>query len=361
MNIIAKIDSTLLIQFLRNTSVLDNISPKIYDWETLIRQARHANLLSRIAVLLKQSEIFESIPGKPKLHFLNAIKLSQAHERSARWEMQDIHKVLSPHNISFILLKGCAYIWQKNNASLGRLFGDTDILVKKVDIRKAEKILVHNGWVTTKLDEYDQRYYRNWMHEIPPLHHTSRHTTLDVHHSIIPPIIKSGFNITRLWEDAIEDKENAGLFTLSLPDMILHSATHLFQEGEFDNGLRDLVDLDTLMRQYDASNNDWNALITRAQDLDLARFLYFAMAYCKKILGTPIPDSTLLQAQKNSTLSFMKIWLFDKLFTRVLCPAHSTCNPRGLKLVSFLLFIRSHWIRMPLHILIPHLLIKSHR
>jgi hypothetical protein len=358
MKLLERLDDIALISFLRNSSEIDAINAKTYDWETLIRQARHANLISRIAILLEQSNIFEDIPNKPKQHFLNAIKISKAHERSARWEVQDIHQILSQHNIDFILLKGCAYIWQKNNASIGRLFGDTDILIKKSEIKEAEKILVHSGWVTTKLDEYDQRYFRAWMHEIPPLHHTSRHTTLDVHHSIIPPIIKSRFNIDLLWEDAIEDKDNPGLLTLSLPDMILHSATHLFHEGEFDNGFRDINDLDALLRQYQLESGDWNQLVERAGKLDLSNDLYYALNYCKTILQTPVPDDLIERMKMNTTLPKFKIWLLDQAYLRALSPAHSICQSHGFKLASFILFIRSHWIKMPLRILIPHLFIK---
>jgi hypothetical protein len=356
MSVLRDIDRILLIQFLRNIANINNISPCSYDWELLIRQARHANLLSRISILLQESAIFDGIPDKPKHHFLSAIKVSQAHERSARWEIRDIHKILSQQKISFILLKGCAYIWHQNNAAIGRLFGDTDILVKKEDIKIAEKILVHNGWVTTKLDAYDQRYFRNWMHEIPPLHHTARHTTLDVHHSIIPPIIKSRFNIDLLWEDAIEDKENPGLFTLSLSDMILHSATHLFHEGEFDNGFRDINDLDALLKQYQHQSGNWNQLVERADKLDLSKDLYYALNYCKIILQTPVPDDLIDRMKAN--LPKYKVWLLDQAYLRALSPAHSLCQFRGFKLASLLLFIRSHWIKMPLHILIPHLFIK---
>ena len=42
------------------------------------------------------------------------------------------------------------------------------------------------GWATTHHDPYDQRYYRRWMHELPPMLHIRRMTLLDVHHAIVP-------------------------------------------------------------------------------------------------------------------------------------------------------------------------------
>ncbi|UUZ51358.1 nucleotidyltransferase family protein [Massilia sp. B-10] len=35
-------------------------------------------------------------------------------------------------------------------------------------------------------DPYDQRYYRVWMHEIPPMQHVQRGSVIDVHHAILP-------------------------------------------------------------------------------------------------------------------------------------------------------------------------------
>ncbi len=56
--------------------------------------------------------------------------------------------------------------------------------------------------------------------------------------------------------------------------MILHSATHLFHEGEFDNALRDLADLDALLKQYQSEGNSWESLLMRAKQLDLILYLF---------------------------------------------------------------------------------------
>ncbi len=37
-----------------------------------------------------------------------------------------------------------------------------------------------------KSDPYDDLYYRQWMHELPPLVHGERGRMVDVHHTILP-------------------------------------------------------------------------------------------------------------------------------------------------------------------------------
>ncbi|WP_311964411.1 nucleotidyltransferase family protein, partial [Acinetobacter baumannii] len=72
------------------------------------------------------------------------------------------------------------------DAGRGRLFSDVDILVPKPRLDEVEAALMLHGWASTHLDPYDQRYYREWMHEIPPKVHVRRGISIDVHHAIMP-------------------------------------------------------------------------------------------------------------------------------------------------------------------------------
>jgi hypothetical protein len=352
-------DQALLIAFLRSSHRIDELDLKTIDWELLIRQARYANLLSRVSVLLQQQGLMSTIPTKARHHFENAVKIAKANERSSHWELNDIQKVLSEKDLPFVVLKGNAYIIRNNRASAGRLFSDTDILVKRDQLLDVERKLVHSGWVVTKFDSYDQQYYRQWMYEIPPLHHTTRHTTLDVHHSILPTIVKTRFDISRFWDKAEPVDNFPGMFTLQPIDMILHSACHLFHEGEFENGLRDLADLDSLIREYIGDDDDWSELLARADTLDLATSLYYALFFSRIILHTPISETILSQARLAASSSKVHSWMMKYLYVRALTPGHSTIHVPAKSIAEFFLFIRSHWIRMPARLLLPHLMRKA--
>ena len=356
------LDQILLIQFLRmhGNDSLDQIDLVNYPWQLLISQARRANLLSRIAVFLQDASLLVQLPEKPRQHFINAIYLADANARSARWEVIQIHKVLRSAQINFVLLKGAAYIFSENDAAKGRLFTDTDIMVAKIDLDLAETTLLQNGWFGDCFDIYKQRYYREWMHEIPPLQHLQRQTTLDVHHTIIPPTTRLNPKSKKLWEQASVLQNMHSLYTLSPLDMILHSATHLFHEGEFNQGLRDISDLDLLLRQFILSMEDgWSQLLTRAIELNLERPLFYGLNYTQQLLHTPIPSIVLTEAAQLGKLNRIQIRFMDALFLRALAPNHSTCQISGVNFACWLLYIRSHWLRMPLHLLLPHLLRKS--
>jgi hypothetical protein len=51
----------------------------------------------------------------------------------------------------------------------------------------------------------------------------------------------------------------------------------------------------------------------------------------------------------------------DALFLRALMPDHESCNDRWTGLARWLLFVRSHWLKMPVYLMVPHLLRKAFR
>lgn len=228
----------------------------------------------------------------------------------------------------------------------------------KAKLDQVEQALGRHGWQTTHHDDYDQRYYRTWMHELPPLLHTRRQTVIDVHHTILPETARLHPDPKKLITDAvpIEGKEN--MFVLAPEDMVLHSATHLFHDGELEHGLRDLVDLDAMLRHFGKQENFWDRLIERAAEMELGRPLYYALRFTHNILHAPIPDLALKAATTLGKPAAVSS-LMDELLGRALMPDHPSCEDRFTPLARWLLYVRSHYLRMPLHLLVPHLVRKA--
>jgi len=275
-----------------------------------------------------------------------------------RWEIQQIREAVEPMGIPLVLLKGGAYLQAGLPAAEGRLFSDIDILVPRPRLDEVESRLGSRGWLSTHLDEYDQHYYRQWMHEIPPIMHIKRGSVIDLHHNILPPTAKLHPDPQMLLDAAIQLDNRGDLFRLCDADLVLHSATHLFHDGELEHGLRDLVDLDGLLRHFSAITDFWGILVGRAEELDLQRPLYYALRYTSQQLNTPVPEVTMAAVSKHAPPSPLAS-LMDLLFRRALAPDHPSCSD-GLTGASRLaLYIRSHYLRMPLHLLIPHLWHKA--
>jgi hypothetical protein len=192
------------------------------------------------------------------------------------------------------------------------------------------------------------------MHEIPPMTHVRRGTTVDLHHSILPETARVKVDSGALLEGVIDIPDRPGVQVLQPVDMLLHSAAHLFQEGELDHGQRDLFDLDSLLRNFGADPGFWSALVPRARRLGLARPLHYAIRYTMMMLDTPVPPGVVNAAREGGPPSSVG-WVMDFCYRRALQPIHASCDDRWTRLARLTIYLRSHWIRMPLYLLVYHL------
>jgi len=343
----------LLVEVLLAPEIAFRLSPA--DWDLLIRQARRANLIARLATTLEAQ--LDALPPAPVRHLRAALLIARRQRIATRWEAECIRRALVPLGIQPILLKGAAYLLTDLPAARGRLFGDVDLLVPRAQIEAAEAGLIAAGWgFDADLSDYDKRYYREWMHEIPPLYHRQRDTALDLHHTILPPTARVQVNTAALFEDTRELPRLPGLHVLAPVTMFLHSAAHLFHEGELDNGLRDLFDLDALLRDFGRDAAFWPALVPRARMLGLGRPLFHALRYTTRLLGTPVPADVMRDAAAAPPG-----WqsLLDACYERALMPVHTSCDTPLTAPARLALYVRSHWLRMPAGLLARHLARKA--
>lgn len=349
-------ETDLIVQVLLDPG--RTLSLDCQQWDLLIRQGRRANLLGKLAVCLAEKNLMEGIPDAPYRHITSALKMANRQDLAIRWEVSRIAKAMSLFGIDFVLLKGAAYVMAELPCSRGRTFSDVDILVPKTRIIDAENALRIHGWQSGHHDEYDQRYYRQWMHEIPPMMHVRRGTTIDVHHAILPETARIKVNTAALFENVLPVKGFNNVFVLGPIDMVLHSATHLFHEGELDNGLRDLFDLDSMLCNFSRNEGFWAALLPRALELGLERPLFYAIRFANILLNTPVP-ANLLHDLSKAAPPFWVGHLMTACYKRALRPNHSSSSPRWTWLARKALYIRSHWMRMPIGQLVRHLAHKA--
>jgi hypothetical protein len=132
----------------------------------------------------------------------------------------------------------------------------------------------------------------------------------------------------------------------------------LFHDGELPHGLRDLTDLDLLLREAASQPGFWAHLTTRAAQLQLQRSLFYALRYARHFLETPVPEPVMRTLDAAAPRPAL-LKLMDAVFSRVLAPQHASCDDRWSGLARFAAYVRAHWLRMPLYLLLPHLLHKA--
>lgn len=322
-------------------------------WDALIPIARRADVLLKIASTVSESGILPRLPERVQMHLKGALTLNARQRIHAAFEIDEIEEALRSVGVRPTLLKGAAYFAAGHAFSKGRAFGDIDILVGKDQLARVESALMRRGWISAVDNSYDQRYYREWMHELPPMMHIKRGTVLDVHHRILPETARSRPDPGSMMRNAVECPGHPGVYVLSRADMLLHSAAHLFHEGELEHGFRDLLDLDALLSLV-RTEEDWHALTARARSLELDTPLYLACHFCAALLDTPIPADVLDRLQPLGPQGLPGA-LLRRAYSLALLPTHSSLTQPLTGLARWSIYVRAHWLRMPPLLLVRHL------
>jgi len=332
-------NARLLVQALRDPGSVRNC-----DWAGLISAARAEQLIGSLAFRMAGRDL----PPRVAATFEAARNDAAQARTQALWEGEMARRALAPLGVPMILLKGTAFHAANLDASIGRSVGDLDILVPRASLREVELALIEAGWERVKAaDGYDDFYYRRWMHELPPLIHRTRDRMIDVHHTILPLTARPRPDAEALIADSVALE--SGLRVLSPADMIVHAAAHLIADGDLAGGLRNLWDIDRLLREFGAADPDfWARLQARAGRHQLARAVHRAARLADDLYGTPIPPSWRVRAG------------VDPLF-RARLLARNGWGQERRKLLRFAFYLRSHWLRMPPLMLARHLWIKATR
>lgn len=324
-------------------------------WGAVVGLARQLGLLGTLYFILSRSDVWPQLSERIQCHFLSGWQQAQRQKVSLQWQAESLAK-LNPESTPFLLLKGAAYILADLPNSHGRIVSDIDVLVDKASLNDAEFWLFVHGFKASLKDDYDDYYYRQWMHELPPFYHPQSHITLDLHHNILPIVSKRYIEASALFDEAQSLENNINI--PSLQDLFIHSAAHLFQDSVFHRALRDLYDMYHLHRLIVASEGGDVALFARAQQLGLADDVARALDLLESVFAVTLAEQT--RELVHTTLCHLRHWRWQKpCYLRMLMQPVAVKRNSKDKWAEWLLFSRSHLIKMPLGMLLKHSVVKS--
>lgn len=348
-----KVSPKLLVQLYQQPELALQYSD--LQWQSIILVLRHQQLLPRYAKRIMSIGIFEQISTYARHHFTNGLILAERQRQQIVFEAMKLSPDIRKRSEYAVYLKGAAYVLADHPVGDGRICSDIDILVDKCALQSIEQDLCFEGWFTEEINDYDDKYYREWAHEIPPLQHHLRGTVIDVHHNIVPLVSGKAPDVSILITEIRETQ--AGHQVLSPAAMTLHSAVHLFFNEDYKNGFRDLLDLHILM-SVENSEQYWKALLSLAAESGFELELLLACRHAKRIWNTTVPNDV----EKKLNLKFLDFHrVNDFIFERVLLPQHPLCSPNYSALAEFLAWARGHHKKMPMRILFYHFSVKGVR
>jgi hypothetical protein len=334
-------DARVLVRALADPASV--LALDVAGWTRLLTIARAEQLIGSLADRVSGLEV----PAEVTRILADARESAIEQRRTALWEAEMARRALAPLGCPIVLLKGTAYVAAGLAAGRGRSIGDLDILVPRDALDAVEHALIDHGWEWVKPDPYDDAYYRRWMHELPPLIHRERDRMIDVHHTILPLTARPRPDAAALLAEAVP--LGNGLSVLSREGMVIHAAAHLFADGDLAGGLRNLWDIDRLVREFGEDDPDFAAALeARARDHQLWPAVARALRLAHDLYGAPVAAG-----MRALTAS-------DRLFRRRLLARDGWGLPtRPATRLGF--YVRSHWLRMPPAMLARHLWIKWRR
>jgi hypothetical protein len=317
---------------------------KVADWTSVVALARAESLIGSLAWRLEGLDL----PGPVEALLEAARRDGESGRAQALWEAEMARRALAPLEVPVILLKGTAYAAAGLEAGRGRSIGDLDILVPRPSLPDVERALLAAGWEWVKEDSYDDLYYRRWMHELAPLIHRERDRMIDVHHNILPLTARPNPDVESMIAVSVELPD--GLRILHPADMIVHAAAHLFADGDLAGGLRNLWDIDRLVRQFSERGYEFTVeLRERAWEHDLTPAVARALRLARILYGTPVDELLAGRAR-----------LSDRLYLRRLL-ARDGWGRKTRPLTRLGFYVRSHMLRMPPIMLARHLWTKARK
>lgn len=328
----------------------------VSDWRNVLFRAGIGNFLAAIKAKLSSHGLLETIPLKARFRLEEADTLALYNQRTLSFEIGRIELILAPLGVPLVLLKGAAYLRAGLLPARLRTASDIDLMVRRCDLPEVEQKLISSGWRNSNVTAYDDHYYRTWMHEIPPMVHPSRSFALDLHHAIAPLTCRKPGDTAALFEAAAELK-GSKLRVLCPADMVLHCGTHLFNE-EILLGFRDLLDVNGLIVHFSKEHDFWTELRERAERHGFERTAFYMLRYCEFFFGTQGPES-LREWLEHAAPPAPMLKLMDAIFISALTPPWPNRRQPLRALGIWLLYVRSHWLKMPPHLLARHLLIKA--
>ena len=324
------------------------------EWERVIRLSRRLRLLGRLAESLEAASLLQQVPAPAARHLVAELQYSRWRTGALLWALERLSAMLGDVPYPLVLLKGAAYIGQGLAFAAGRLPSDIDILVPREHLAHAQGLLLAAGWSEAELDDHDRQYYHEWSHEVPPMQHPLHGLELDLHHNILPPMAHTRVD-AQLLLARLQPSRWPRWQVFHAHDQVLHSAAHLFYDSEARDRLRDLVDLDGLLRHFGATAGFWDGLPDRAAELGLSEPLALACHFTTQWLQTPVPEAARRRIESAGPSALRRAWL-HRLLSAILMPTEpDDAPPWQQQLAALILLARYHYRRMPLKILLPHL------
>ncbi|MCP4954524.1 nucleotidyltransferase family protein [Photobacterium aquimaris] len=343
----------LLIDVLNNPKILLKVDDK-HSYQ-VITEARHLSLLGQLRARCYQAQIEQDLPLHTQQQLMSGFHSYQKQQQQLLLEHQHLTEQLQGIIGSWRYLRGSALQWLDNDMFAGRVKRNIDIYVPPQHVVNVEKALLNNGWRYKNIADYEETFYRRWAQQTTPLIHKQRRTELAIHFQLLPKTLSNKLNSGPLLHHHLSPVACEPATLLSPDAMVLHQAIMLFNQIDYQYGLRDIYSLYLQFIYFSQQPTFWHNLIQLQQQVGNDNSLYLAVSLCRDLFNLSVPEQALtyFKQQKSHRISY---WIYKQRFIDAFVyrfPLHRNAEYRdAVKSLRF----RGRLKQMPIYCIVPHII-----
>ncbi len=325
------------------------------DWEILLWVLDTARLEAWLNAQLASIGLKDSLPATVQTRLDSAMIYAERQQQQVRYECEVISSLMSEKCITPLFLKGAAYVISAEFNSAGRICSDIDALVKRDELDVAERQLKMNMWLSQDVDDYDDKYYREYAHEIPPMMQAERGTVLDLHHNLFLPVSGRAPKIEQFW--AKTTTSDNGLSTLKPAAALVHSMIHLLMNEEVTYGLRDCLDIQSIIDLHN-SEAFWQDVNTLVEGNGFTQEYQLLLLLLDALFGQQCVRERVKDMQYTPNVK-TRFWLW--CYRKAVMPDHPQLRNPYAGIARAAVYCRGHSQKMPLATLLKHSSVKIYK
>lgn len=238
-------------------------------------------------------------------------------------ELKNILLLFDSAMVEVVVLKGAALIgkiWK--NAAL-RPMADIDVLIKKHDIIRAEKLMFNSGYIAREKSYRTKEWYRKYHHHLVPFYNPENGIITEIHTNIFPPDKSIQLDMNKLWTNAEPAKiADIDAKILCLEDIFIHLCLHLFV-GTSVGGIKNLSDIAQTLKCF-GERIDWEIIENYAIEVGITDYIYYALYTVNVLLCAEIDDQFLTRLKSKSSKKGFEDYLLKKLIIKTIIYDDST-------------------------------------
>ncbi|MEW6619375.1 MAG: nucleotidyltransferase family protein [bacterium] len=315
----------LVLLYCTRVTINKDISDKVIEllkeklnWRYILEKAKVHNIQALLYYNLKRINLKEILSCEVIMKLENLYKRYIIESLRYEKELNRILEKFYKNNLKVILFKGYSLEKVYSNLIYLRGVGDIDLLVRKEDMFKCEKMLDELGYVLYYKEEINVSKIAEWLLWVlfrerkrkillhPMYIHPQVKIPLEIHTTVFEGVLFQKIEMKDIWENAqFSQLGEVNTLILSPEDMLLSLCPHLSINHNFE--LKLIGDITNIVTYYTIN---WEYVVKKSYEYRIKNSMYFTFYFAERLLDAPIPLKILddLKPWRIKRILFFKLF-----------------------------------------------------